>query len=184
LLDFLLEFIKRHRRPRKPIAAAPSSSPRKEMAAHLSSELAEIQRSITDGNAHAKAKEFYSLAKKAFKLSLGLEREVTFQEIAEEIDAKRHYPEDVRKHVGEFLEDIGMMEYGYEDFKDLIAAKRHDKERQLRVYIDDLEKEHTHITRETKKKISSIVSETLPSTDREFLVMMVERLRSFMHRLF
>jgi uncharacterized protein YnzC (UPF0291/DUF896 family) len=165
LFDFILDFLTRRKRVRKQ-ALSPQVSQKKEAAAHLSSELAELQRSLTDGNVHAKAKEFYHLAKKAFKLSLGIEREVTFQEIAEEIELRRHYPDDMRKHALEFLEDIGMMEYGYEDFKELMAAKRHEKEKALRVYIEELEKQNTHIKKETKRRYRTLWQRPFPARTR------------------
>jgi len=185
MFDMIFDFVRGKKRAPPQINSAEHerASRRRELAAKFGSELAELRETITDKNVKPKAHEFYALVKEAFKESLSLKYEATFQEIQEEINNHRHYSGTFRDEVDGFLDDVAMMEYGYDEFKKIVEDKRHLQEKQLHVYIAEMEKEGDHLHAQTKKKITQIVSENLPASDREFLIRMVDRFKPMLHQI-
>ena len=51
-----------------------------------------------------------------------------------------------------FLDELAMMEYGYEEFRKIAEEKRHEQEKLLKQYISELESEGDKIKGNTKKK--------------------------------
>lgn len=109
--------------------------------------------------------------------------EATIQEIQEEAARHRHYNDDLRGEVQEFLSDMAIMEYGYPEFRDKLKEKYHEREMVLHKYMKDLENEGDHVRRDTRQKITKLVSEKMPHSDREMLLEAIERFRSLLHRL-
>jgi len=157
---------------------------RHESVQKFNSQLLELRDTVTDKNIHLKAKEFYSLVKAAFREALGIKYEVTFQEIMEEIMNKKHFSPTLRDEVNSFLDELALMEYGYEEFQKIAEEKRHSQEKMLHQYISEMESEGDHIKGSTKKKISEIVSETVPHNDREFLLSMADKFKLLLHQIF
>lgn len=183
MFEMLLEFIKKRVRPHKKTDELHKQR-RKEAVQKFNAQLNDLKETLTDKNIKFKAREFYTLIKTVFKESLALKYEATFQEISEEIEKNRHYSSNLRQEVTDFLSDVAMMEYGYEEFRELVEEKKHEKEQLLKEYVLELEKEGEHVRKETKKKIARIVSESIPHTDKEFLVRMIDRFKTMTHQMF
>lgn len=159
-------------------------SNRKENIQKFSMKIEEIRDTLTESNVQSKAKEFYALVKSALKESLDIKYEATFQEILKEINEKQHFSATLREDIKAFLDELILMEYGREEFRKLVEEKRHQQEKMLKQYINELESEGEHIKSKTKKKISEIVSENIPHNDKEFLISMMDKFKVFLHRIF
>jgi len=185
LFDFLINAVLR-RKHGKHVSAKEEASRQRMKAAcqRYNAQLAVLRESITDKNARHKSAEFYSVIRDAFRESLSLKYEATIQEIAEEIEQEKHYSPRLREEVTHFLNEVVIMEYGYEEFRQLADEKKHEKERLLREYISEMENEGEHVKKDTKRKIAGIVAESVPHTDREFLVEMTDRFKPILHQLF
>lgn len=184
MFDMLVNMFRRRKKHSATNASGEQKGRKHEHYTHFSGELRNLRNSINESNVREKSREFYSLVKSAFREALDLKYEATFQEIQHEINAKRHYTESVRNELDSFLEELAFMEYGYEEFKELLSQKRHEQESKLKAYITELEKEGSHIKRDTKKKINDIVSESVPHTDKEFLVRIIDKFEYFLRHLF
>jgi hypothetical protein len=182
MLEMFLEFLKKRVHPHKKIDSAHTEH-RREALQKFNVQLNDLKETMTDKNVKIKAHEFYTLVKTIFKESLALKYEATFQEITEEIEKNKHYNANLRQEIVDFLTDVGMMEYGYEEFRELVDSKKHEKEKMLKEYIDELEREGSHVKKETKRKIANVVSESIPHTDREFMLRMIERFKAMMHQM-
>jgi hypothetical protein len=156
---------------------------RREAIHRINARLQELHSSINDHNTREKCSEFYELVKSSLREILSIKYEATFQEISEELEKRKRYSAAVHEELDSFLEDIGLMEYGYAQFKELLDEKRHDQEKHLMEYIHDLEREGEKVEKKTKKKIAAIVSDSVPHSDREFLIKMVERFRAILHQI-
>ncbi|GEM_PF-3072491 len=183
MLDIILDMVKGTKRHKKK-EASPVQSKKRDQVHKISAKLSSLSETITDKNVRQKAREFYALVKGAFRDSLEIKYEVTFQEIQEIISDKKHFSASIRAEVNAFLEDLAMMEYGYVEFKDLLEKKRHEQEKLLHKYIAEMEHEGDHIKSKTKKKITRLVAENIPHNEREFLVRMLERFKPMLHRIF
>jgi hypothetical protein len=184
MFDMLLNMLKRRKKHSVSAPADAERHKRHESYAKFVSELKSLKNTVNDSNVRQKSKEFYALVKEAFREAFGLEYQATFQEIQAEVDKRRHFSESMREEVDQFLEEMAFMEYGYEEFKEILGEKRHEQEMVLKKYIDDLEKEGDHIKDATKKKISGIVSESVPHTDKEFLVRTIDKFERYLHHIF
>ncbi|MFA6214277.1 MAG: hypothetical protein WC717_03290 [Candidatus Micrarchaeia archaeon] len=183
MLKGILNFFVRKKPPARAVSEHRPSG-RHESILKFSSQLSELRDTVTDKNVHIKAKEFYALVKMAFREALGIKYEVTFQEIMEEILSKKHFSPTLREEVNAFLDELAMMEYGYEEFRKIAEEKRHEQEKMLKQYISELESEGDRIKGNTKKKISEIVSESVPHNDREFLLSMADKFKVLVHQVF
>jgi len=179
----LFDLVRRGGRSPNPAVGA-ADKLRKEAALKYIAQIAQLRDAVTDKNVHEKAAEFYSLVKAAFKESLSLTYAATFQEIGGEVEKNQQYSSRLRDEVTSFLSDVAMMEYGYEEFRQIVEEKKHEKEQRLREYIAEMERDGDHLRKDTKQKIAGIVSESVPHTDREFLVRMVDRFRGLLHQMF
>ena len=180
----IFNFFIRRKPPAKQQASEHHAATKHETVQRAISQLNELRDTVTDKNIHLKAKEFYSLVKATFREALSIKYEVTFQEIMEEIMNKKHFSPTLRDEVNAFLDELAMMEYGYEEFQKIAEEKRHAQEKMLHQYIAEMESEGEHIKGATKKKISGIVSESVPHNDREFLLSMIDKFKLLVHQIF
>ena len=184
MLELLFNVFRRKKKRPPAHSTEESRAKRKESYAHYSGELRSLRGSITDHNVKFKAKELYLLVKSAFRDSLSLKYEATFQEIEAEINARHHFPDTMREEISQFLEELAVMEYGYEEFRQIVTDEKNKQEKALREYISDLEKEGEHIRKTTKRKINEIVSEKVPHSEREFLLKIVDKFDYFLRHIF
>ena len=183
MLQGVFNFFLRKKPAAKPVSEHHAAIKR-ESVQKFNAQLKELRDTVTDKNIHVKAKDFYAMVKAAFRESIGIKYEVTFQEIMEEIVAKKHFSPTLRDEVNAFLDELAMMEYGYEEFQKIAEEKRHAQEVMLRQYITEMESEGDQIKGSTKKKISSIVSESVPHNDREFMLSMMDKFKLLLHQIF
>jgi len=156
---------------------------KREMLARLNNEIRELRASVTDRNVEEKTAEFYSLTKRSLKELLSIKYEATFQEITEELGKRKRYPPHIQEELERFLEDISLMEYGYAHFEELLEEKRREQEKHLVEYIKEIERDGEHVGAKTKKQIASIVSDSVPHSNREFLVKMMDDFKGIAHQL-
>jgi len=174
----------RGRKQRAPPVLSPVQKTARQMSLHkFESELNELRGSIMDKNVERKTAEFYSLTKRSLRELLAIKYEATFQEIVDEIEKKKHYSTKFREELDSFLEEVSLMEYGYAHFEELLEEKRKAQEKHLMGYLHDLEKVDGKVDAKTKKKIAAIVSDSVPHSNREYLVKMMDDFRSIMHQL-
>jgi len=158
---------------------------RKAAIAKFSHDIDQLEKAVSGGrDTSVRSKEFFLLVKSAFREAMDLKYQATFQEIWKEIDTKKRYTPALRDELKEFLETLTTMEYGYPYFKAVVEEKTYEREHQLAKYIKDLELEGEHIRKETKKKISELVAETMPHSDRELLQRNVSEFKAIMHKIF
>lgn len=182
MFDGILSILgKKKHAHRKDSAGGPS---RKELYGKFATELLGIKSTARDSNVQKKASEFYAVVKRAFKEALSLDYEPTFQEIQKEIETKRHFQGSIRTEIAKFLEELAEMEYGYEKFQELLKKKRQENEKALKACLTDLENDGEQVKDTVKKKIDRIAIDSVPKTDREFLIQTVDRFESFLSRIF
>ncbi|MCX6769896.1 MAG: hypothetical protein NT051_04430 [Candidatus Micrarchaeota archaeon] len=189
MLDIFISLLRRkkHHAPNNASGdAAPADAARgtrQSMLQKLNSELRDLRASVTDKNVEQKTSEFYALTKKALKEILSIKYEATFQEITEELEKKKHYSTKLREDLAAFLEDVSVMEYGYAHFEELLEDKRREQEKNLMGYIKELERDGEKVGKKTKSRIASIVSDSVPHSNREYLVRMMDDFKSIAHQL-
>ena len=182
MLDILINLLRVKKHKSAPIGAAAPKGNKQAALQTLNAEIHELRTSVTDKNVEQKTSEFYALTKKALKAILSIKYEATFQEIEDEL-GKKHYSAPFQEEVTAFLEDVSTMEYGYAHFEELLDEKRHEQEKHLMEYIKDLERDGDHVGKKTKKQIASIVSDSVPHSNREYLIKMMDDFKSIAHRL-
>ena len=120
---------------------------------------------------------------KSLKELLSIKYEATFQEITEEIGKRKKYPPQIQEELEKFLDDVSLMEYGYSHFEELLEEKRREQEKNLEMYIKEIERDGERVGKKTKKQIAAIVSDSVPHSDREFLVRMMDDFKAIAHHL-
>ena len=182
VLEDLLTHILRGKRRPAPTETTTRNSKR-EALQKLNEEIRELRSSVTDRNVEEKTSEFYTLTKKSLKELLSIKYEATFQEITEEIGKRKKYPPQIQEELEKFLDDVSLMEYGYSHFEELLEEKRREQEKNLEMYIKEIERDGERVGKKTKKQIAAIVSDSVPHSDREFLVRMMDDFKAIAHHL-
>jgi hypothetical protein len=183
VLDILINLLHGKKRHAPPQADTAQKGAKSAALQKLNAEIRELRGSITEKNVEQKTKEFYALTKRALKDLLSIKYEATFQEIVDELDKKKHYSTKLREELDSFLEDVSLMEYGYAHFEELLDEKRHEQEKHLMEYIKELEREGEKVEKKTKKQIAAIVSDSVPHSNREYLIKMLDDFKSIAHQL-
>lgn len=183
MFNILIDMLQGKRRLTKKEVPAKEKDARKEKLQGFVTQLRELRATVTDKNVGQKTPEFYALTKHALRELLSIKYEATFQEIVEEMEKSKRHPAKLREELNAFLEDISMMEYGYAQFKEVLNEKRREQEKHLAEYIKEIERDGERVDSKTKKKISEIVSDSVPHSDREFLIKMMDDFKLIMHQI-